>query len=62
MGLESDSTASSTGFVDTYGSAFGRDVEPTQARTINKTSPPFSSCMHLLHSDKSLFYVRFRYS
>lgn len=41
MGLESDITASSTAFVDTYGSAFGRDVEPTQARTINKPAPPF---------------------
>ena len=32
MGLEQDSTFSGRTFVDLYGSGFGRDIEPTQAR------------------------------
>ena len=40
MGLESDASAhpsgsaTGTGFVDTYGLAFGRDVEPSKVRLI----------------------------
>lgn len=29
MGLETDSSVGNLGFVDTYGAAFGRDIEPT---------------------------------
>ena len=40
MGLDSDTTAgrgagtTTYGFVDVYGSAFGRDVEPSEVRAV----------------------------
>ena len=52
MGLESDSSARSAdgstkyGFVDIYGTAFGRDVEPTMVRNLpNTILRLFWSCM-----------------
>lgn len=48
MGLESDSSARSAdgsakyGFVDIYGTAFGRDVEPTVVCNLTDTIPRLS--------------------
>jgi hypothetical protein len=58
MGLESDRTAWATpsgsdkyGFIDVYGSAFGRDIEPTVVR------PPSPPCLPPCPQSRAVHYV-----
>lgn len=49
MGLESDPTAGGLGFVDIYGTAFGRDVEPT-VEGGSKMYQLLTSCLRVFRS------------
>ena len=49
MGLESDPTVGGLGFIDTYGTSFGRDIEPT-VEGGSKMYQLMTSCLRVFRS------------